>query len=214
MLSTVIGGISIAGMAIAALAYLARSLTVHFLDRDLRAYEIGLKAAADRELESLKAQLSLAGREREIVLAAMHQKRLEIIAELYARIDDANGALNNLAGPVLRGEDPTNEATSKYSKALSELHRYYGKHTIWLEPDTAQAVFEFFANAAMPAVWLSPETFGDSLAIDIETLTPDVVRDRVRAAQTEAIELRARLESDFRRLMGVLTESQLAVPVA
>lgn len=194
--------VSIVGMAIAALAYLAKSLTTHFLDRDLRSYEIALKAESDRILEAFKADLALASREREIVLAAIQERRITVIAETYSLLDDVTQGLNNVASAYLGVEEIDAAKESEFAGALIALLRFHRKNAIWLEPTTADRIFSFFVNAMIPAIVRDQEGM-DIVRPNMEPMTEDAVRRMITSCRAEVKSLRTTLEEDFRAALGV-----------
>jgi hypothetical protein len=83
------------------LAFLSRSLLQTWLTKDIKKFETDLKGKADSELERLKAELKaegdvsieqlkgrlqLAATEHEVRFSNLHQKRAEVIADLYQRL--------------------------------------------------------------------------------------------------------------------------------
>lgn len=201
---------SIAGLAIAALAYLARSLTQHLLDRDLKAYETSLRAQADRQLEAFKADLTLAAHEREIVLTALQERRVSVVAEFYKHVDAAYRGLDNVASPYLRGDPVPEEQASAYADSVTALGEFHGQNAIWLDPGTEESVFDFYVRAMIPGLVLARGAIPDSVGGPFKEgeWTEERVIENIRRAQEEAIELRSRLEADFRALLGVVVEGR------
>jgi hypothetical protein len=73
-------------------AWLARSLVQHFLSRDVEKFRLELTAQHDIALERAKAELQRIFREREIRFSHLHEKRADIIAQLYQLTVETNDA--------------------------------------------------------------------------------------------------------------------------
>ena len=53
------------------------------LARDTETFKARIKADADIEIEKLKSSLQISATERQVMFAKLHEKRAEIIGELY-----------------------------------------------------------------------------------------------------------------------------------
>lgn len=86
------------------LGFLARSLLNTWLTKDVKRFEADLKASADSELEhlkyelkskadasiaQLKSHLQQTATEHHVRFSKLHEKRAEVIGEVYARLVDA-----------------------------------------------------------------------------------------------------------------------------
>src|SRR5450759_1775128 len=79
---------TLGGMAIlvAAMAWLSKSLLMALLSKDLERFKSDLQVSAQKSIESFKASLQLEAQRNAVEYAALHSKRAELIADLYARI--------------------------------------------------------------------------------------------------------------------------------
>jgi hypothetical protein len=75
-----------------AAAWLIRSLIQHFLSKDLEKFRLELTIQHDIALERAKSDLQRLFREHEIRFSHLHEKRAEIIAELYQLTVETNDA--------------------------------------------------------------------------------------------------------------------------
>ena len=82
VLTTVGGG----GVVLAAAAWLIKAGLTEKLARESEAFKTRLKADADIEIEHLKSSLQIITLEHEVRFSKLHEKRGEVIAELYARM--------------------------------------------------------------------------------------------------------------------------------
>ena len=92
-----LGGTAI---AIAAIGWLVRSLIGHFLSKDVESFKQRLQSESTVELERLRHSLRLIASEREKQVHLLHERRAEVIAELYARLKEFVGAAGSFASLV------------------------------------------------------------------------------------------------------------------
>jgi hypothetical protein len=80
---TTIGG---GAVLLGAAAYLIRAALTQRLLLDAEGFKSQLKASADAEVERLKVSLQMSALEHEVRFSKLHEKRAEVIAELYGRL--------------------------------------------------------------------------------------------------------------------------------
>jgi hypothetical protein len=163
---------------VAILAYFGRSAVTHFFARDLERYKNQLsgeleqqKQQATIELEARKRELDAILSERQTRFSLMHQKRAEVVAELYGRIPRAEHAIRVMTA-VARLESTDKEVEKKRREserkeattAFNDLVKYFDKHRIYLGEETAErceqlishlrkAVFNYdYAKGSTPKV--------------------------------------------------------------
>ena len=83
-----LGGTAI---AVAALAWLARSLIGQFLSKDIERYKTEIQAKSDKEIETFKAGLRIEIDKATFKFNTLHDKRAKVIAQLYEMLDDLYG---------------------------------------------------------------------------------------------------------------------------
>lgn len=84
------------GFASGAFVLLAKTLSKHLLSMDLERFKADLRATNEKELEQLKAELRIAAFQQETTFARLHEKRAEVIAELYVKLDTVHEAMKRL----------------------------------------------------------------------------------------------------------------------
>lgn len=113
-----LGGV---GIAAAALVWLTKSIVAQWLSKDvetykatlasnLEAYKTLLSSESMRQIEAFKADLQQIATEKNVRFTKLHEKRIEVIAELYYLIENALLTLQ-LFHRVLKGR-----ATGKFSE--------------------------------------------------------------------------------------------------
>ncbi len=88
------------GFGSAAFVFLAKALTTHLFSVDLECFKAELKGSQEKELERLRSDLRMAAFQRETRFAKLHEKQLEVIAELYRRLCSAHSAMSTLLLPI------------------------------------------------------------------------------------------------------------------
>lgn len=79
-------------------------------DSQLEILKAKLKSELDVEIEKLKSQLSIAASERQVRFSRLHEKRADIIADVYASLKTLMNALANYVKPFeFGGEEPRSE---------------------------------------------------------------------------------------------------------
>jgi hypothetical protein len=84
--SDVLLNATVQAMLLAVLAFLARSVLLHWLEKDVAVFKAGLSATAERTLEELKAQLARDAAEHQVRFQSLHAKRVEAIEAVYVRL--------------------------------------------------------------------------------------------------------------------------------
>jgi hypothetical protein len=82
-LITVLGG---QGMFLGAAYFLFKAGIAHKFALDAKEFETQLKAKADVEIEQLKSSLQMIAYEQQVRFSKLHDRRAEVIAELYKRL--------------------------------------------------------------------------------------------------------------------------------
>jgi LPS O-antigen subunit length determinant protein (WzzB/FepE family) len=81
----------------------------HEYDVRLESHRAQLKAEQDVELERLKSSLSIAAAERNVAFSRLNERRVEVIAAIYAKLQRLYSAVEDHLWPAGYGEDPVDE---------------------------------------------------------------------------------------------------------
>jgi hypothetical protein len=117
-----------AAIVLAAVGWLVRSLVSHFLSKDVESYKGRLQSQATIELERLRHSLRLIASEHEKQIHLLHERRAEVIGELYRRLIEfvsaatSFAALAELAGRANEGRESENprRQSIRVSKLLQD----------------------------------------------------------------------------------------------
>ena len=190
---------------IAAVAWLTKSIITHFLSKDVENFKIKIKAETDRNIEELKSALKMTALEHEVRFRRLHEKRAEVIAEIYKKMIDAHFATSSF---VARGEyenEPNKKEKFKIlEEKISEFLEYYGKFKIYLNTDLCEGIEKFAQELRGPALTLNmfinnPDE-GTLGKIKQESWT----EAWIKVNDTIVPQARRELEQEFRKLLGVV----------
>lgn len=182
------------------LAFLIQSLVKLYLSRDIEQFKARMQAAHDTELERLRADLRIVAFERETRFAKLHEKRADVIAELYRRIVAANRAMNELLSPIqmagaLAEGDREKEAAERGNAFLD----YYLENQIYFDESLCDKLQSF--NKELTQAWNDYLTYQSS--------DPEVARERRRTRieawktlREKVLPIRREIENAFRELLG------------
>lgn len=185
--------------------WLARSIMGQLLAKDLERFKSDLTAASNVSAERLKHELQLAAQERGVLFTKLHEKRAEVIAELYGLLVEAHWASQSFASPMEWAGEPSK--SEKYAEAMNksaDFYRYFDKNRIYLPPDLCHRLEEFLKGMRSKVIG-----FGVYVGRDETGMTDDGVRRKHEvwdAASTyfdrEVPSARQALESELRQLIG------------
>lgn len=184
---------------LAVLAFLARSVIVHWLGKDLEKFKADLNSGAALALERFKAQLERDAREHEVRFADLHARRAEAIATVHASLVGARRTMRSLVNTwSADNRDDFSEAWEEFRELrhLFALNRIYLPEALCTQLD--ECVRLMWRPTVLAGVWASTPTRVD--------------RERAEEAFTEAFEAVDEggvvdaavmaIEAEFRRVLG------------
>jgi hypothetical protein len=142
-------------VAVAVLGYLAKSLLEKFIARDTKQFEVDLKAKADSTIEQLKNELQIRAIEHQVRFSKLHEKRAEVVAELYRRLRTALWAAEDFLSPMQWAGEP--ELPAKYATAFNsfgEAYRFFGEHQIYLPYNLCESLEKLIRDARQEVIRL------------------------------------------------------------
>ncbi|MGD1104066.1 MAG: hypothetical protein ABSA59_18615 [Terriglobia bacterium] len=205
------------------LGFLARSLLNTWLTKDIKRFETDLKASADSELERLKYELKskadasieqlknhlqLIATEHQVRFSKLHEKRAEVIDQVYARLVEARmeGKRFIATDAYITDRLQQKEAWKKTAERMEDVSVYIQKHRIYLPERICEllqkVVDEMSRHVAAAGVYtpLNPQA-QEMIAEKYEALMK-----AYNAFFSESIPAATKaLEDEFRRLLGVET---------
>ena len=121
-LPTLLQSLGIAGLV----AWLVKSLLKHWMSSDLEKYKANLAAKNTEEAEQLKSDLRKIAFEHETRFAKLHERRAELIAELYGMLYRAKADFNLLTSPFGFMSDPSK--TEQFETAVNSFNNFANRY--------------------------------------------------------------------------------------
>jgi hypothetical protein len=188
-----------ATVLLAAVAWLIRSLVSHLLNKDIEKYKFELRREAERELETLKAALKIQTSAHQIRFSKLHDRRADVIEELYKKIVAFESSASSLIAEFSLGYyDHQKQKADKFIDQYFDLHNFTERNAIYFTPDLTDKIKE-----------LNQLLFNLSINIYYQS-TENNIKDFVAAFQKEQSSFESRnkeikgvIESQFREMLGV-----------
>ncbi len=187
---------------VSALSWLIKSVIVHYLNKDVENYKSQLSVIATKEIEKLKSQLQILNKEREFRFIKLHEKRAEIISELYLKIYAADVSVGAFELRYEDGDDITEfeEIIQESYDACSAALTYFKKHRLFLSKGLANKIYDILTTLELTSRSLK---YPDSLR------SPTLRNYREQKPHIASV--MEGLEKEFRVLLGSEGEEHLDV---
>jgi hypothetical protein len=183
---------------LAAAAWLVKTLISNRLVRDADEFRTRLKADADAEIERLKNSLQMVALEHQVRFSKLHERRLLIIEEVYARLASADIAFRLTLAPqcwAVTNENRKGELSEATGKAKDFFEYFEGKR-IYFDDDLCALVDQMDVSFSRATAELNTlAEFGDPN----ERLPYKSWSDFTKAIGP----LRRQLENRTREILGV-----------
>ena len=223
-LITTLGGTAI---LVAALTWLSKQLMTALLSKDLERFKSELKTRSDLAIEEFKSRVQLEAQKEIIEYSALHSRRAESVAQLYAHLVGLHNSIQRSNMELRRRHfreevhrsspaaahkpweltpgidtlDPDEEKQLQELKQMTrEFFEFYGKNKIYFPPDICEQI----DRLATVSGGLSMNY--ENVAIKGPTgelLVNPKVKDLWDAAVAIIPQLVVSLEQEFRALLGV-----------
>ncbi len=198
----IIETLGLAGIAMTAVAYLAKQIVLNVFSRDLTAH----KASLDRESQRHLHELTCLRQQFHIQYSKTYERQVDAIRQLYDGMRHLLDRLEFVRFHIAMGEqfggnvsEKAGEAIGKATQAHTNLKRLCDDNDIYLPEPLSQKIGIFL------------ETLSET--VDSGTLRPGRCSDQVvrewsdlwAKVSPQTKELQAELKTEFRRLQGVDT---------
>jgi hypothetical protein len=181
------------------IAYLGRSLIGTVLTKDVEEF----KSQLTKDVEKFKADLQLAAIEHEIQFSKLHEKRAEVVAEVYKLLVAATWQTESFASLMeWVGEPDKKQKYREAMDAITEYFRFFDQHRIYMPAELCDSLESFARKLRSPTL-----RFGRYLRFDYPNDSINMEKFKVwteawESAQNEIPSLRSALETEFRKLLG------------
>jgi hypothetical protein len=160
------------------IGWLVKSIIVHFLSKDVESFK-----------ESLRRESS----EHDIRFSKLHEKRAEVIAELYELLV----TLHLLAGKYVLVKN-SQEVLKEYEICSTRFYAHFNKHRIYLDPNLCNQIDQFHSGVMSIVVT-------HNIAAETSGRENTAFKFSYDALKTSIVPLRTALEDEFRKILGVST---------
>ena len=190
--------------------WLIKQLGQHFIDRKFKAYELELKYKSndyahqlEKSLEDHRSKLSLVFTKA----SKLHDRRLEIISELYKKLVLLNQAMQTmtalwkLASEDKKADDAAeNERIKNAGDKYSEFYSYYLENKVFFSIEICE-LLDSLRNGYYDSYWdyTAKQRFGFT---DFE-LNYENAKKASENVQEKIPPILNQLESEFRKMIGV-----------
>lgn len=184
------------------LGFLFRSLLSQWLAKDVESFKAKLKADADTSIEQLKTTLQMTALEHEVRFSKLHEKRAQVIADLYERFVKAYWAAWTYHQWMERPGGQTQEQQA--DSAMHKLHEafvFFEINRIYLSDPLAGSLDVFFEKAKI--LTLKAQYF-DAIPNKTEhtaQLHFKAKQEGLESFQNEFPAMRQRLDTEFAKLL-------------
>lgn len=202
-----LGGTTI---AIAAIAWLVRSLIGHFLSKDVESFKQHLQSESSLELERLRHSLRLVAFEHEKQVHILQERRAEVIAELYIKLKEFVSAARSFSALAeWKGEPTKEDKASILGDKAYEFSHYYETRRIFFSEDVCtkvDTVFQQVHSVSMKyRIWLAHSKTGSN---DAYIKMDEAWNNAWDTMKDDVPSLIAAVEAEFRGLLGVARSKQ------
>jgi hypothetical protein len=138
------------------LAFLVRSLFSQLLSRDIEKFKADLENRNNIEIERLRTELKRIAFEHETRYARLHERRAEVLEELFKRLVRAYDAFASRFRPgQFPGEPSIEEKTKRASGLADEFIQYFIENRLFIDQPLAERIIT--VNNNFQSVWLTLE---------------------------------------------------------
>ena len=190
---------------LAVLAFAGKSLLEKLIARDTKRFESDLKAKSDSAIEHLKNELQLKTIEHQVRFSRLHEKRANVIAELYGHLVETLWEAESFLSPMEWAGEPSKEEKHRIAMGkLVEFFRFFDKHRIYL-PEEVCGLLEKLALEVRSHVI----NFGVYVRFHEQSLNDHTREQKEKAwndgwdaIKNQVPQARKLLEDEFRALLG------------
>lgn len=188
-------------MVLTIAAFLIKYLVKHRMDKDIEAFKLTLSATAERELAVLRANLNQAEFEHQIRFSKLHDRRAEVIAQLYSYLVDLYDAGESFLNKFQSSRDDHPKKLEALSNALKTALHYFQRHRLYFPEATCARIDAFFSKVTDIASNLSYHVSIRADQRDLRQMSLDW-NEAWNDFEKQVPELRRALEEEFRAILG------------
>jgi hypothetical protein len=181
------------GVVVVLVALVLKPLYAQVLARDLKKFE----QAGQLELERLRAELKIAGFERETRFARLQERRAEVLDQLYKRLAQMMRAFGSLVRPFQQAGEPSQEEKAKVVAETANTFRdTFDDNRIYLDEALCETIDEL--NNTLYSAWVDFTTYQQD-----DPERPKAWIEAWTKVTEQVPPIRRTIERRFRSLLGV-----------
>jgi len=199
---TTVGG---GAVLLGASAYLIKTVITQRLTQEMETFKSELKASSDAEIEKLKSSLQMTVMEHQVRFSKLHEKRAEVIAELYKRLADTAYEVRSYVGHSPQWEELPRpiEEFRKVDLTLVALSRFIEEHRIYVPMRTCRLLDKFTSVLKQAIVVVGVYARIVPPSKQEWEKSRDELMDTFRTMDQQDIpEIQKQLDAEFRKLLG------------
>lgn len=190
---------------LAVLGWLAKSFVSQLLTKDVEAFKSTLKAEAEAASQKLRHELEKASIEHQVRFSKLHEKRAEVIAELYSLLVQAHWDISSFVSPMeMHGEPDKLEKYVAAMNSVADFYRYFDKQRIYIPENLCNQINEFVQEMRRKAIG-----FGIYVHYDDKTLLDHTYKEKQKAwadaweyLDQKVPDAKIALENELRGILG------------
>jgi hypothetical protein len=195
------------GVLLAAFCWLAREIIKQLLSRDIEKFKANLQMESQREIAHLKSSLELVAFEHQTRFSVLHEKRAEIIANLYGKIVDLYKAANFVRLFQSMNDSEKEKKCKLLLDTFDSSRDFFGKHRIYFDKDCCAKIVSFMDKLSIAFGTLASFVEGrEAIKLDDDQEYEEWDK-AMRIMEQEIPVVKNALEESFRELLGVLQTS-------
>lgn len=171
-------------------------LVLGFLGRSL------VSAVLEKDITQFKAALQQAAVEHQVRFSKLHEKRAEVLAELYKLLVAAYWQVSEFTSLAQFGDPDRKAQYVSAINAVATYFRFFDQHRIWLPPELCDPLEGFARELRTPATNLG-------VYLQIERPTEKTLKEQSEvwdkawhAVDGDIPRLRLAIEAEFRKILG------------
>ncbi len=192
-----------------ALAWLVRALGSQLLAKDLEKFKADLTISTNTTSERLKHELQLHAHEHQIRFSKLHERRAEVITNLYAELVEAQWMAQSFVSPIEFSGEPSK--AEKYVSAMNkfaDFYREFDRQRIFLPESICIQLDEFFQGMRARVIHFGVQTRSSEYANDDALKAKFKVWAEASDYFNEVVPAtRKNLESELRAMLGGVAAS-------
>jgi len=177
----------------------------------LYAFQKTIDERSEKRLEKFKADIRSTAFVQETKFSKLHEKRLQVLAELYKKLSNVNSNLSAMKLSLESGilEDKMESLIASFNKDIDEFHLFFSENRLYLPDNLCDQLDVYWAYSI--GVWSNLSTsyitkdYSMRVVEDKEVYIEDAKQSLMNASIkiAEKLEpLNKNIEREFRNLIG------------